>query len=186
MSYKLQFTRRNRTLTSNFHHLVTTSSHRLIIFLFSAFLLQTGCNFQKDKEEKWKIANEAVPKPAFNSELDSLKWVLENYQLTTVEKLWLYIDLIYESDDFDEERKYALEGLSLAKAEKNEIMTAKLYRNFGGIYVRYGIRDSAWFYLNMALSEARRLKDKGLESVTFLIWEIFLMGERRFAITLML
>jgi len=142
-----------------------------LLFCFSAFLLLQSCNSKQKDEIKRQKANEAIQKPVFNSEVDSMEWVLENYQLTTDEKAEIYFRIQYEFDDFDKERYYTLKVLSLAESEKDELLMARAYRSLGCIYERFGYRDSAWFYLNKSLNEAKRLKNKDLEALT-----IFSMG----------
>jgi len=131
-------------------------------FHFSiVLLLITGCNVLSNTD-KQQTSPPVPPETGFASTVDSLDWVINHYPLTVVERLNLILQISWY--DFEKSRNYALADITLAEKEKERLTLARLQMVLGSIYWRYGIRDSAWLYLNAALPEARRLNHKPLET----------------------
>jgi signal transduction histidine kinase len=132
-----------------------------IFLLTTILLLVTGCNTTSN------TGNQQTPSPVrpdtgFVSTVDSLEWVINNSPLSVVERLNLILQISWY--DFEKSRDYALADIELLVKEKEKLAWARLQMVLGSIYWRYGIRDSAWLHLNMALPEARKNNYKSLEA----------------------
>ena len=140
-------------------------SSRFLIFSFQLIALLVffgSCSYSGKQNDIRQVENIVMPDTIFASPADSIDWLLKNYPATAVERLGLYLQI--SRYDFEKSRNYTSNHIALIEKEKEELTSAKLHMILGSIYWRYGIRDSAWIYLNKALPVAKRLNDKPLES----------------------
>lgn len=108
-----------------------------------------------------------LPPPVLRAQnIDSLEQVLRTRQLTADEQIRIYDDLswAYLSRVPEKSADYARRGISLSLQEKDDQMTATLYRNLGVAYYMWNRHDTAVTYLDQALELALKIKDDKLES----------------------
>lgn len=100
-------------------------------------------------------------------DLDSLENVLATGSIQPAEKIKICDDLSwgYLNSDFDKSKKYALEGITLAEKENDQLMTGTLYRNLGVAYYMASQLDTAHLYFDRAMEYAVKIGDSNLEAL---------------------
>jgi len=122
-----------------------------VFFLLLCFLL-LGCGSKKTEEIKQQTAGESITKPEFESEVDSLEWVLEvgntEAQLSALSELQTY----YQKVDLPKSFSYSWQQEKIAIKEKMAFWLADAYTGLGINYYYDNNIDSAVFYLHKAIN----------------------------------
>ena len=100
---------------------------------------------------------------------DSLTKILSTKNLSSSEYLRICDDLSWEylNYDFEKAKKYAELGIEKAKADNNQLMEVKLYRNLGVAYYMNSQMDTALLFLNKSLKKALELKAPEQEAAIY-------------------
>ena len=114
----------------------------------------------------WFLASSRI---AGAQNLDSLENTLKLKTLSKAEKLKIYDNLSwgYLSLDFEKSKQYALAGIKVAKAAKDQVMEGTLNRNLGVAYYMVSKYDSALIRLNLAMDLAVKTSNNLLKAQVF-------------------
>ena len=101
--------------------------------------------------------------------LDSLEHVLLRRDLTVRERLSIYdrLSWAYLDYDFPRARDLANTGLELSLREREDSLTARLYRNLGVAYTWAGKSDSARMFLDRAIEYAQKCGAGNVEASAY-------------------
>ena len=99
--------------------------------------------------------------------VDSLLNILETKNLTTSERLSLYLEISgkYLENDNEKTIKYAGEGLRLAEKENDKAKSSDFCNHLGITYYTISSYDTAYLHLQKAIDFAVEINDKSLEAV---------------------
>ncbi|MDD2290126.1 MAG: hypothetical protein PHT35_06600 [Bacteroidales bacterium] len=152
--------------------LLTQARHKNYIPLRNDSLINVAVNYYKGKRDGEKYAKALLYKGICIEEMNDPRKAIEVYAeaekvaLSTTDYLttglinsqmaWLYQDMYIENQVDIERFKKAMEYFRLAGHKKNEYSVASL---LGQIYRPTTERDSAYYYLEIALELAREMKD---------------------------
>lgn len=103
----------------------------------------------------------------FSQELDSLERLLSDPRLDHHERITLLDDLswAYMNSDMKRSISYSQQGLALAHSSGDQLMMATFDRNVGVAFYMGSVYDSAHFYLDRALDQAKKLGEDRLLAV---------------------
>jgi len=152
--------------------LLTQARHKNYIPLRNDSLINVAVNYFRGKQDREKYARALLYKGICIEEMNDPRKAIEVYAeaekvalgttdyLTTglinSQMAWLYQDMYIENQVDIERFKKAMEYFRLAGHKKNEYSVASL---LGQIYRPTTERDSAYYYLEIALELAREMKD---------------------------
>lgn len=104
---------------------------------------------------------------ALAQELDSLERLLSDPSLDQKERITLLDDLswAYMNTNMKRSIAYSQDGLSLARSFGDQLMIATFDRNIGVAFYMGSVYDSAQYYLDRALTQAKQVEEDRLVAV---------------------
>jgi signal transduction histidine kinase len=150
------------------------SYSQLIIVLLSYSVIQLfiiGCRGGDSASsvgaDNQQTQNKTIPiDTVFASPTDSLEYVVNNMELSPLERLKIYDKLSWDLgfEDLDKALYYGKLGLDLSNAIKNDSLNASMKFNMSDIYIKKEVFDTAKIYLDEALLYAKKVGNEELET----------------------
>ena len=136
------------------------------VLAFMALLLSCHPSVDGDKP---LFADIVMPDTVFSSKTDSLEYILNNFQLTDYEIIDLYevLSWSFHREDFNKTRKYAFEGLELARKHNKVNSETILLNNLANGYMNVEKYDSAKIAIEKGIALALKHQFRKDEAVLY-------------------
>ena len=156
------------------------------ILIFATLLFVTGCDSTTHNTAVEVERQEIVLDTTFASPLDSLEYLVNNVELSSLELMRIYNKISQEllSVDYEKSIFYAKLGLDLSIKEKKDSIIGSSYRKLGQAYTYKQEYDSAKFYFDKALYYAMKTNDENNESFLYNAFSILYSYQGNYTVSL--